>query len=241
MCADMVGPCMSVSNISSSTPHRSVARCPTEVASRLSPALLRSVGVSSRAVYANAGRPRVRTAASAAANGLSDRSEPGEFKDISGEHPPIETIPEPPPAQVLLPCSMRFRCRNKMQCFSKLRISIMPDRCSNRQAPRCDFGMQGIGERIKRFFLGDKLDKSRLAALGLGAVASYGFISNVTYGGGMAVAWIAFVKQMGRSPLMPGQWKVGIGLLYRCKLSWLAPLLRSYRWIRLQSIFRKRR
>lgn len=26
-------------------------------------------------------------------------------------------------------------------------------------------------------------------------------------GGGLAVAWIAFVKQKGLSPLMPGQWK----------------------------------
>ena len=32
------------------------------------------------------------------------------------------------------------------------------------------------------------------ALTGLGAVASYGAISNVTYGGGLAVAWIAFVR-----------------------------------------------
>ena len=45
------------------------------------------------------------------------------------------------------------------------------------------------------------------ALTGLGAVASYGAISNVTYGGGLAVAWIAFVRQFNKSPLMPGQWK----------------------------------
>lgn len=66
---------------------------------------------------------------------------------------------------------------------------------------------QTAWQKVKRFFGGDKLDRQRLAALGLGAVASYGFVSNVTYGGGMAVAWIAFVKQKGLSPLMPGQWK----------------------------------
>ncbi|BDA41122.1 hypothetical protein COCOBI_01-7770 [Coccomyxa sp. Obi] len=65
----------------------------------------------------------------------------------------------------------------------------------------------GIGGRIKRFFLGDKLDKERIKALGLGAVASYGFVSNLTYGTGLAVAWIAFVGQVGKSPLMAGQWK----------------------------------
>lgn len=62
-------------------------------------------------------------------------------------------------------------------------------------------------QRVKRFFGGDKLDRKRIAALGVGAVLSYGFVSNVTYGGGMAIAWIAFVKQRGLSPLMPGQWK----------------------------------
>lgn len=41
----------------------------------------------------------------------------------------------------------------------------------------------------------------------LGAVASYGFVSNLTYGAGLAVAWIAFVRQVGKSPLMAGQWK----------------------------------
>ncbi|KAK9841801.1 hypothetical protein WJX81_004041 [Elliptochloris bilobata] len=65
----------------------------------------------------------------------------------------------------------------------------------------------GLGGRMKRFFLGDKLDKERLAALGLGAVASYGTVSNITYGGGLAVSWIAFVRQTGMGPLMPGQWK----------------------------------
>ena len=37
-------------------------------------------------------------------------------------------------------------------------------------------------------------------------MASYGTVSNITYGGGLAVSWIAFVKQTGLSPLMPGQW-----------------------------------
>ncbi|KAK9789044.1 hypothetical protein WJX73_008966 [Symbiochloris irregularis] len=66
-------------------------------------------------------------------------------------------------------------------------------------------------QKVKRFFMGDRLDKQRLAALGLGAVASYGFVSNVTYGTGLAVSWIAFVKQFGKGPLMPGQWKAFLG------------------------------
>ena len=46
---------------------------------------------------------------------------------------------------------------------------------------------QGVWDRIKRFFGGDRIDRKRLAALGMGAVCSYGLISNITYGGGMAV------------------------------------------------------
>ena len=62
-------------------------------------------------------------------------------------------------------------------------------------------------QRIKDFFAGDRIDRKRLAALGLGAVASYGFVSNATYGTGLAVSWVAFVRQCGKSPLMAGQWK----------------------------------
>jgi len=53
---------------------------------------------------------------------------------------------------------------------------------------------------------GEKLDRERLKALGTGAVASYGAVSNVTYGGGMAVSWVGFVKKFGVSPLAQGQW-----------------------------------
>ena len=58
---------------------------------------------------------------------------------------------------------------------------------------------KGFGARLKRFFLGDKMDKKRLQQLGMGAVASYGFVSNLTYGTGLAISWIAFVQQLGKS------------------------------------------
>lgn len=54
-----------------------------------------------------------------------------------------------------------------------------------------------FGKRIKRFFGGDRLDRKRLQALGLGAVASYGFVSNATYGTGLAISWVTFVRQTG--------------------------------------------
>lgn len=55
---------------------------------------------------------------------------------------------------------------------------------------------------------GDGLDKERLKALGMGAFASYGFISNLNYGTCLGMAWLAFVKKYGVAPTAPGQWKV---------------------------------
>ncbi|GLI60744.1 hypothetical protein VaNZ11_002972, partial [Volvox africanus] len=69
----------------------------------------------------------------------------------------------------------------------------------------------GLLGRIKSFFLGDKLDKDKLAQLGMGAFASYGFISNVTYGICLGIAWISFVKATGKSPLAAGQWPAFLG------------------------------
>ena len=56
---------------------------------------------------------------------------------------------------------------------------------------------QSIMQRIKKIFGGDKMDMQRLKALGLGAVASYGCVSNVTYGTGLSISWITFVRQTG--------------------------------------------
>lgn len=62
---------------------------------------------------------------------------------------------------------------------------------------RSDQSSNGVVQRIKNFFGGDRLDMQRLKALGLGAVASYGFVSNATYGTGLAISWITFVRQTG--------------------------------------------
>jgi len=67
---------------------------------------------------------------------------------------------------------------------------------------------KGFWQKLKHVFLGGKLDKERLKALGMGAFASYGVISNLNYGTCLGVAWLAFVKQYGVAPTAPGQWKV---------------------------------
>lgn len=63
-----------------------------------------------------------------------------------------------------------------------------------------------LWKRFKNAFLGGGLDKAKIKALGIGAVLSYGFISNVSYGSCVAIAWITHVKRTGLSPLVAGQW-----------------------------------
>ena len=61
---------------------------------------------------------------------------------------------------------------------------------------------KNILQQVRVFFGGDKLDMQKLKALGLGAVASYGCVSNVTYGTGLAISWISFVRQTGETCIL---------------------------------------
>ncbi|CAM9901802.1 unnamed protein product [Discosporangium mesarthrocarpum] len=58
---------------------------------------------------------------------------------------------------------------------------------------------------VSRFFSGGK-DKPDLKALGLYALLSYGFVSNVSYAVLTGIAWFASSKKSGLSPLAPDQW-----------------------------------
>ena len=69
-------------------------------------------------------------------------------------------------------------------------------------------GLGGLLRRAKRAFLGDGLDRERLKALGMGAFASYGFVSNLNYGTALGISWLAFVKKYGVAPTAEGQWPV---------------------------------
>jgi len=55
-------------------------------------------------------------------------------------------------------------------------------------------------DRARRFF-SESDTRAKIQKLGTGMVASYGAVSNVTYAGGLAVAWIGFFKQTSLSPL----------------------------------------
>ena len=83
---------------------------------------------------------------------------------------------------------------------------------------------ESVIQRVKRFFTGDKLDMQRLKALGLGAVASYGCVSNVTYGTGLSISWIAFVRQTGRS-LQAGCCEATLLLPYSVSTAGKSPLM----------------
>lgn len=49
--------------------------------------------------------------------------------------------------------------------------------------------------------------KERLAKLGLSALLSYGWVSNMSYAVTLSLSWYGFSKKTGLSPLAPGQWK----------------------------------
>ena len=60
-------------------------------------------------------------------------------------------------------------------------------------------------ERVKNFFVGEKLDRKRMAELGLGFTAAYGLLSNLVYCIGMSVTWAIYVRRFSKTPLFPGE------------------------------------
>lgn len=49
--------------------------------------------------------------------------------------------------------------------------------------------------------------RERLGKMGLSALLSYGFVSNMSYAVCVSIAWYMFTARVGLSPLAPGQWK----------------------------------
>jgi CDGSH-type Zn-finger protein len=68
-------------------------------------------------------------------------------------------------------------------------------------------------KKIKGFFKKDnkKSDglttKERLAKMGLSALLSYGWVSNMSYAVTLSLSWYTHSKKTGMSPLAPNQWK----------------------------------
>jgi hypothetical protein len=65
--------------------------------------------------------------------------------------------------------------------------------------------------RIRKLWIKDNDDgltaRQKLAKMGLAAVLSYGWVSNVSYAICVSIAWYGFSKKTGLSPLAPDQWK----------------------------------
>mmetsp|Transcript_9049 Transcript_9049/g.19107 ORF Transcript_9049/g.19107 Transcript_9049/m.19107 type:complete len:324 (-) Transcript_9049:286-1257(-) len=49
--------------------------------------------------------------------------------------------------------------------------------------------------------------REKLAKMGLSALLSYGWVSNMSYAVTLSLSWYGFSKKTGLSPLAPGQWK----------------------------------
>ena len=67
-------------------------------------------------------------------------------------------------------------------------------------------------ERIRKLWVKKDADdglttRQRLAKMGLAAVLSYGWVSNLSYVICVSIAWYLFSKKTGLSPLAPNQWK----------------------------------
>ncbi|KAL3756885.1 hypothetical protein ACHAWU_007726 [Discostella pseudostelligera] len=76
----------------------------------------------------------------------------------------------------------------------------------------------GWGNKLKSIFNRNKHDnnnggngglttRERLAKMGLSALLSYGWVSNMSYAVTLSLSWYGFSKKTGMSPLAPGQWK----------------------------------
>ena len=70
---------------------------------------------------------------------------------------------------------------------------------------------KGILSKIKSAF-SDKNEsgltgRERLAKMGLSALLSYGFVSNMSYAVTLSLSWFIHSKRTGLSPLAEGQWK----------------------------------
>lgn len=69
-------------------------------------------------------------------------------------------------------------------------------------------------DKIKRIFKNDKskyddglTTKEKLAKMGLSALLSYGWVSNMSYAITLSLSWYTHSKKTGLSPLAPNQWK----------------------------------
>ena len=69
-------------------------------------------------------------------------------------------------------------------------------------------------KKIKSFFKKDNnknsdglTTKERLAKMGLSALLSYGWVSNMSYAVTLSLSWYTHSKKTGLSPLAPNQWK----------------------------------
>ncbi|GLI70908.1 hypothetical protein VaNZ11_015934, partial [Volvox africanus] len=79
-------------------------------------------------------------------------------------------------------------------------------------APPDDEEPRTLLGRVKRFFVGSKLDKARLAALGFGAFSAYGVISNINAAILITIAWLTVVRTTGLTPLDGGNWPCFVGI-----------------------------
>jgi len=88
--------------------------------------------------------------------------------------------------------------------------------------------LDNVKSFLSRPFKGARLDREYLGKLGLGALLSYGFVSNVNAITIVIISWVTTGRTTGLSPLAAGNWKVFIATYTALYLSF-GNLLRPLR------------
>mmetsp|Transcript_3694 Transcript_3694/g.6315 ORF Transcript_3694/g.6315 Transcript_3694/m.6315 type:complete len:238 (-) Transcript_3694:218-931(-) len=101
--------------------------------------------------------------------------------------------------------------KNIIDKIVALRLADVPSTGEEEELGSYSNQNKSVLTKIKDWFLGTKDDgltaKQRLAKMGLAALLSYGWISNLSYAVSLSLAWFLFSRKTKLSPLAPGQWK----------------------------------
>ena len=126
------------------------------------------------------------------------------------------SLPASAPAVPTSSCSHSHSCARQSPLFASASSDDDDDE-DEAEAVEVEVVDDGIGEtkgflaRIRASMKSQEDDgltfKQRLAKMGLSALLSYGFVSNMSYSVTVSLAWFGFSKKTGLSPLAPGQWK----------------------------------
>jgi len=131
--------------------------------------------------------------------------------------PASSAVPTSPAAAAAAAGSCSHSCARQSPLFALANDAADDDDDDEAEAVEVEVVDDGDGEtkgflaRIRASMKSQEDDgltfKQRVAKMGMSALLSYGFVSNMSYSVTVSLAWFGFSKKTGLSPLAPGQWK----------------------------------